>query len=134
MKKFFFAVACSALLGYAFGRWGHPVKIVETKTVQVEVEREDKTKVFKIETVKPDGTKITKTRTRKDVGTATRSRTEAAKTTVYPGRVSVFIIGARSGLQPVYGGGISAPVLGPIRAGGFGLSNGTLGLTLGLDF
>ena len=35
---------------------------------------------------------------------------------------------------PVYGGHVSTQLLGPINVGAFGLTNGTIGMSLGLDF
>jgi hypothetical protein len=132
-KSILLAAVCSALLGYAFGRWGHPVKVTETKVV--EVERQDKSKITQVETVKPDGTRVIRTRTQRDVDTS--RKTKAEKTADYGGRVGIaFLSGVHvhSPAQLLYGGHITAPVLGPIRAGAWGLSNGTLGVSLGLDF
>lgn len=131
-RRFLLVVVCSLVLGYAFGRWGHPVKVTETKVV--EVEKQDKSKIVKVETVKPDGTRVIRTRTQRDVETSRRTETE--KTADYGGKVGVsFLYGLQLPLGPsVFGAGIMVPVLGPIRAGAWGLSNGTLGVSLGLDF
>jgi hypothetical protein len=42
--------------------------------------------------------------------------------------------GLESGIRMAYGASISKEVLGPITVGAFGLTNGVLGLSIGLDF
>lgn len=128
-RRFLLVVVCSLVLGYAFGRWRHPVKVTETKVV--EVEKQDKSKIVKVETVKPDGTRVIRTRTQRDVETSRRSETE--KTAEYARPVSVSVLGAFSGGLLVYGLAGTVSVAGPIHVGAFGLSNGTLGVSLGLD-
>lgn len=145
------------LTAYAFGRWSAPEKIkIETKIVEVDKKvddtksdtNRDKHKTTTVtEIVRPDGTKETTTTTSEDTEThktseghsAEERETESAslkevtratqKTTL-----SVLYGMPFTGGVPVYGGSVTRGILGPICIGGFALTSGVVGVSLGLQF
>jgi hypothetical protein len=134
MKPLIGAAVFSLILGYSFGRYGHPVKVTETKVVQVEVEREDRSQIIKVETVKPDGTKIIKTRTKKNVITETDKRSETTKVVENRAGLNIAALVGVHGGSAVYGASVTRTIIGPITAGAFLLTTGTAGVSVGLQF
>lgn len=134
---------------YAFGRYTAPEKIktievekkVDTSKTDAEKNVHKKTTVTK--TTKPDGTVtevteitdesvISKKKTTTDTVTDSKS-TEITKSSgilTIEGMVSLDV---KQG-SVWYGAHISRNLLGPIRIGAFGLTSGTAGVTVGLDF
>ena len=139
---------------FSLGRYTTPVEIKEvTKTVEVEkkkteVEKETQKDVHRVERIirKPDGTTETtiqtdsSTKSTKNVTSQTdaQAQSETSTSVVRAGArtrvagVAAIDIYGRSG--PAYGVEVSRSILGPISVGGLGLSNGTFGLSLGLEF
>ncbi len=134
MKQRVIVIVCSLLVGYVAGRYGHPVKVTETKVVEVQIEKQDKSQIIKVETVKPDGTRITKTRTKKDVVTDTDKRTEAVKVVENTARFSIAGLAGLHAGQVLYGAALVSKVAGPVELGAFILTNGTAGVSLGVGF
>jgi hypothetical protein len=142
---------------FATGYYAAPYKIkTEIKTVEVEkktdttqADTEAHRKTVKVEKTKPDGSKTVTTTTTTDVDkhvdsmdTDTVSKTtdkskEVTKSN-QPLTVSVLSgVNLTNGLGPatvVYGGAVTKAVLGPITIGVFGLSSGTYGASVGLQF
>lgn len=60
------------------------------------------------------------------------------KTDIIPPKTNTVNLSALVGFQgfftPVYGASISKQLFGPVTIGGFGLTNGTFGVSLGLNF
>jgi hypothetical protein len=114
------------------------IKVV-TLEVEKKVVKTRKTKTTK----KPDGTVVTE-ETVRDAQTdtaITKDKTADTKTatTQIPLRNDwmVSVLGgteAKLPLQPVFGGHVQRRILGPIYVGAWGLSNGSLGLSLGGSF
>jgi hypothetical protein len=138
-----------AVLGFAFGRYSAPVKVVEKEKIKiVEVEKKkvnEKKDVTTVVVTKPDGTTTTTTRdtsvTDSSTDTSTVATSEKSKTTTYkkPNWVVAGLIGADVSnfslkSKPIYGGSVSRKVLGPISVGGWGMSNGTFGASISLEF
>lgn len=151
-------VSVSLLAAFAFGRWSSPEKVkTEIKTVEVEKKTEDtqidsdknrhkETKV--VEITHPDGTKEKTTQTVEDsqstkktdqsVTDNTQKSTEEVKEITYA--TAKVTISALAGLNvsslslPVYGASVTKPILGPITVGLWGLSNSTIGGSIGLTF
>lgn len=146
------------LTAYAFGRYSAPERVkIEKEIVTVEVEKketskqritdEDK-KTTILEVVRPDGTKVTKKVIESDKKTDTKvaqtvdskSEMESKETKIIENsrRVSVSVIAGPNFFdlkQPiVFGGHVSRPFLGPITLGIWGLSSGTGGASVGLQF
>ena len=129
------------LVSFAFGRFSAPTKVVtQIKTVEVEKkvsDTEDHKKVVIVQ--QPDGTKTTtvtddkSTKQKEDTQVAQESTKTVTRDS---GRTS---ISALAGLQitggvPVYGASLTRNVLGPITLGGFGFTNGLVGVSIGLSF
>lgn len=145
--------AVSLLTAFAVGRWACPAKII-AKTVTVDVEKKQtdtekakdtQTHTTVVETRQPDGTeeKTTTTDTNTTVHTDTQvtdnttKSTETDKTVTYS-KQTLTIMGLYgipvTGGTPVYGGSVTKEILGPISIGLWGLSNATLGGSIGLTF
>lgn len=136
------------IAAFASGRFLTPEKVrIETKIVEVEkkVKVKDKKKdTTIIEITRPDGTKEKKTVITEDTKTKTdqERKTDAVQTVErsrQAGRTSVSILAGgtlASGFTApvVFGVHASRAVLGPVSVGVFGLSNGTLGGSLGVSF
>lgn len=138
-------------LGYAFGHYSAPEKVrVETKTVTVEVEKkventDKKENIKTTEVVKPDGTKTTTTtiiadtKIKSQTDTDTNTKVDNKQTTqksssslIVEGMVSANINNVSNNL--VYGAHISNNLIGPVRTGLFGFTDGKVGVSLGIQF
>lgn len=148
--------------GAAVGLYSKPAKIVtktETQTVTqvitktVEVDKTDyhKNKVLVETTItKPDGTVIRKrefvdkseivtndqTNTDSNSNSSTKTSTETSKTYASD-KVSVRALVARNMdhiSEELYGVGVDKKLIGPFTVGAFGLTDKTLGLSLGMNF
>jgi hypothetical protein len=154
--------AVSLVVAYAVGRYTAPVKIkTETKIVEVnkktKKEKEDiskdRHKKTTIEEVTmPDGTRKKTTTITDDTEydkKKTSNETEKSKRTEKETKEVIkessklhlsglFGANVSGGIQqqitPIYGIAVSKDVLGPISIGGFGLTNGVVGISLGLNF
>lgn len=145
-------VAGIAAVAFASGRWLAPTKIkTEIKTVEVEKKTDNsKTKINRdttqVEITKPDGTKEITTKTHETTDTADSSTSQTLKSSDQTKEVakdgSKVTLSILAGapirfsdiVQPIYGGIIMKPILGPITVGIWGLSNSTGGVSLGLSF
>lgn len=152
-------ISAVAMLGaFAAGRWAAPEKIrIETKTVEVErkteqtktdTERDRRRETVVTEVERPDGTKERTTKTVEETQTTKktdRTATDDIKTTQSTSEettrgTSKVTISALAGIPttapgvPVYGLHVSKPILGPITVGFWGLSDTTVGCSLGLTF
>lgn len=151
-------VSISILTAYAFGRYSAPEKIItETKIVEVEKKHEetktdsdrDKHKeTTTVEKTLPDGSKETTTtvvedthsdkKTDKSADSDRNTTTDTKKEVVNSsGRVTISALAGApitSLGTPVYGGSVTKNILGPIVGGVWALTNGTVGVSLGLQF
>lgn len=131
------------VLAFATGRFLTPVKI-ETKVVEVEkkqteTEKDKHKETTTVTTEKPDGTKTTETKTTEDTTnhrTSDTTKTSDSDTTkTYGGsKTGIYALGGLSGGIPTYGLAVTRQLLGPISVGGWALTNGTIGVSLGLEF
>lgn len=135
-----------ALLAFSSGRWLAPTKVV-TVTKEVEKKTTDLDKNTHKETTTKtdthtDGTSTTTTTVVEDTQTDKHTKStdvSSSSTTVERSRSSLTIsaLGAfkiSDGFTPIYGAQVAKSVLGPINAGAFALTNGTIGLSVGLSF
>ena len=142
------------IAAFAIGRYTGPEKvkiITKTVTIATDTKTDDETtqdhkKVTIIEITKPDGTD-TKTTTvvddtdsqDKSVDTSKTTTDESQTTEITKGspKILVSALAARNlsnFATPIYGGMVSKSILGPVTIGAFGLSDKTVGLSLGLMF
>jgi len=137
-------VGVALLAAFAAGRYTVPEKVkIVTQTVEVEKKQENsdlkehtKTTIVK----KPDGSSVTTIETVADDKTnETDSSTIDTQTSKEITRESQVTISALAGVNisspaMVYGASVTKPILGPITIGLWGLSNATIGVSVGLSF
>ncbi len=146
-KSIIFGALGLFLLGLSLGRYS--VQSPTTKTteqtqtdINKQVNRDTHTDTTITVTEDPSGKKQTVTTISQD--TTTRSKVDetindSRSTTITPTKRSTLNISALASADiknfiPVYGLSVTKEVLGPITVGGFGLSNGVIGISVGLDF
>ena len=130
------------LITFAVGRWSNRVS-TETKTLETKVQSSDLNKNTHTETVitkQKDGSEVTTIRQDTSVNLI-KSETDKSKTyTVVKSKDSIFNVSAlmsidiKEKIVPLYGLSVSKEILGPITVGVFGLTNGTLGVSIGMNF
>ena len=153
-KQVIVGLLITLLVGIAIGRFTLPSKIItKVQTVEVEkkqqvVDKKDNSVTTITQTKKPDGSVITVTKIDSNVQTDTKTQqsdhkdTKSDKEVTYDTRsLTISAIAAIRPFQgnglasaPIYGGSVTYRILGPITVGGIGLSDGTIGGTLGFSF
>jgi hypothetical protein len=151
-KQTLIACAVTLIVGVSAGRFTLPAKVVtkiEVKTVLQTVETEKKADTSHIvttvtETRAPDGTvtKSTKTEDNVDIVTGTKlsqsdsSDQKSVKEVTY--QTSRWTLQALTTIdfsaKRAYGGEVSYRILGPFSVSALGLSNGSVGVGLGITF
>jgi len=141
--------ALAVLVAFATGRWSAPdhIKIqtveVDKKTDNKKVEDDTHKTTTITETQKPDGTettitvitddsidKITDKSTEDDEKTTTKEIDKSSPTTLSVlGGIKPF-----SSSSPIYGAQVYRPVIGPLGIGVWGLTNVTVGASIGISF
>ena len=145
------------LVSVAVGRFTAPVKTkIEIKTVEVikevkvetkDTKKKDDKTYTKTETIKPDGTKTSVTTivdkdttdTRIDTktnATTTVSQDSTKETTSRGGRLNLSLLGGMTSITnstPIWGAHVSKEVLGPMTLGIFGFTNGSGGVSIGIN-
>lgn len=139
-------ITVGLIAAFAFGRYSAQQTPAKTEVVTTDVKEnqnvDDKKKTTTTETKKPDGTVTTVTTVDEDTTTKTNETEDSiTKTQVTPPKASklnVSVLGAndfsRGLLAPAYGLSVSKEVLGPVTVGVFGMMNGVVGISVGLDF
>lgn len=136
-------IVVALVLSYALGRYNAPIKtITETKVVEVEKKKVDEHKDTTTTVIKhPDGTTETVTHSTDDKHTddQTSISKDITKEVINSsGKLAISLLGGANVTNwasgPVYGLAVSKSVLGPITGGLWGLSNGTGGVSVGLNF
>jgi len=133
------------LTAFAFGRYSvhNPdVKTVETvdTTSNTKVDK-DTHKVTTI-TKDPDGKEITTitedTTSKIDKNTNSNTKIDQTITAAKQPKINISVLGAndfsRGLLVPTYGLSFNKEFIGPVTIGAFGLMNGVIGVSIGLDF
>jgi len=135
LKNTIIACAISAALAAAFTRFYFPA--VKTETVNVDHDVVHNNIVTVTHTIKEASGVVDTTVTTTDNSTQVKTDTNTAIVTKSPTlNISGLVANdfSRGILQPVYGASVSKQVMGPVTAGVFGLSNGIIGLSIGLNF
>lgn len=135
------------VVAFASGRYSVQKPTIKTEIQQTEAvkQTEDKnthTKTTKTEVKKPDGTDITTTVTdqvQDDDMTTHSTATTKIQQTVTPPKTGTLNISALAGfdirkMTPAYGASVTKQILGPVSVGAFGLTNGVVGVSIGLSF
>ncbi len=149
-------IIAALTVSFAAGRYSVPThtvteaekleveKIIETRNAEIEKERHKKTTITEI--TRPDGTKEkttviesdTKTEKKDNSSTTTdTTKLELDKKEVVKdsGRVTLSVLAGapvHGPLAPIFGVSMTAPVLGPITVGVWGLTTSEVGVSLGL--
>lgn len=139
----------AVLVVFAAGRYSNRLSPV-TSNKQIDTVKSDKnqdvetnTKTTITTTKKPDGTTTTVKQIDQIVSNKTKTDqtdNKVSQDSSVPQKASVLNVSAlvspgfESGLKMAYGVSVTKEVLGPITVGGFGLTNGVIGLSVGLDF
>jgi FtsZ-interacting cell division protein ZipA len=134
---------------FATGRWSASQKTTKTteQVTQTDVKADVKdthTKTTITETKQPTGVDTTVTvidQVQDDKSTENDNTKTQIQQTVTPtskSKLNISVLGAedfsKGFTEPTYGLSISKEVLGPLTVGAFGLMNGTVGISVGLDF
>jgi hypothetical protein len=145
-KTQFVILLLVASAGFAFGSWSVKSTTDVKTTTQQSNATQDKnshTRITVTDVRTKDGTE-TKTvvadRVSNDVSIDTTSM-QTQQTHVTTGKtstVNISLLGAEDFAQgfikPTYGLSVSKEILGPVTVGAFGFMNGTVGVSIGLDF
>lgn len=147
--KIIIAIVALAV-AFASGRYSVNAPTVKTtediaKTDKSEENKNIKTHKVITETKNKDGSDTTVTTIDQTVGdnkTDASTSQEHLKQTVTPPKLNTLNISALGGFDlskgglptPTYGLSVSKEVLGPVTVGGFGLLNGVVGVSIGLNF
>lgn len=125
------------LVAFAFGRYSAP-KVPDSHTVTDTTKEVNKdTHKTTVVTKTPDGKEVTTIV--EDTTTKSDSDTKKDQTITAP-KTSLINISALAGLDtgrgfvPTYGISASKELIGPVTVGAFGLTNGTIGLSIGVNF
>lgn len=145
-KREIILVLIGLIITFAAGRYLAESPDVSLSELQVSHEKihEDKdthTQTKIVTQIQPSGVK-TITTTIDQVTTDAKqtqddTKTQVKETVSSKSRLNVSgIVGLQLGsdMKPVYGVSVSKQFLGPVTVGGVGLTNGVLGVTIGLDF
>lgn len=136
--KYFVVMVIVVVVSYSFGRYMAPEKVrteIQTVTVEVEKKVNKKQKVYIRENT--DGSKETVivTDTTTDERSKGAQRTDSKEVVSSKDKLNVSILaGSSLSLQPIVGASAHKNFIGPITLGVWGLSNGTGGLSVGLNF
>lgn len=136
-------IAVVAVLAFAFGRYS--VKLPpDTKTAEQKITDDKKTTdtdTHRITVIEKDcKTGIEKTiitedsttrekETQKTVDRLFQEVTQQKRRTT-----NISAMGGMAEFKPVYGASANMEIFGPVTAGVFGVSNGTIGISLGVNF
>ncbi len=124
-----------ATVAYAAGLHNTPKSIESSK--EEEVKRETNTHEV-VETVQLTSGEIHTTKTTDRSSTTDKTKKEDKRVVSQASKINISALVAknlRNNDEPIlYGVSVSKEVAGPITAGIFGLSNGTVGLSLGINF
>ena len=144
-KNLFILIVVIAIGGFIAGRSTAPVKIHEVTTEVVkqheQQDSDSKKHITIIETTQPDGSKRKVTEVNQETKTDTTVQTDTnikreSTTTFSAG--SIHIQGLIGGYipfsAPIYGLSVSKQFIGPLSIGIWGLSDKTVGVSVGITF
>ena len=113
-----------------------PDQVVTTQEIKKEEDKKEdkKEKTITVIDKKPDGETVTTQVTQEEDQTEDKTKEDTkTQTTVINKSTNISLMYAPS-FKPVYGVSITHEVLGPFTVGAFVLTNGTLGVTVGVSF
>lgn len=112
------------------------VHSVDISTTRVDTISQDHTKTTIVETKKPDGSSTTTTTIDEKSKTKTDAISQVPVATKQKTNISVLVANdfKQPGIIPLYGISVNRELIGPVTVGAFGLTNGTIGLSIGVNF
>ncbi len=130
---------------FAAGRYSVAKPEVVTKNVtQASVKTDENKDIHKVVVTKtvtqPSGVKETDTTVTTDTtvhDTQDTQETSKTMTDIIPaktGTLNISALGAYSNGSLTYGASVTKQIIGPLTAGVFGLTNGTIGVSIGMSF
>ncbi len=140
------------VVGYGFGRYAQPAKVVtetkvvevEKKTTETEAERNRHKTTVTHEVTKPDGSQEKTTTTEESTETVkkgsstsdTATETAFRSETTYKDSINLSLLAGAGSLSGpiVYGGAATKRIIGPITGGAWALTSGVVGVSIGLSF
>src|ERR1700688_2895301 len=130
------------LTAFASGRFSAtspPSKTTETVKTDTKINDDKDTKTTTVTEKQPNGAEKTTIVTETiDKVTENQDQTKNIQTVVSkPSTLNISVLGANDfsrGILPTYGLSVSNQLIGPVRIGAFGLMNGVIGVSIGLDF
>lgn len=128
-------VVLTLVLAFAGGRYS--VQQPNTSaTTDTKIDKDTHTKKTVVIIKEPDGKETTTTVVERDTKTKTDTNTSNTTTQVKRNTLSVAALAGIevNDKQMVYGASVSKEVLGPVTVGAWGLTNGTVGVSLGINF
>lgn len=144
--KNYIIIAILMLSAFAVGRYITPKNTTDTThAIETIKEQEDIHKnqdITKTETVTPDGKKVIVTRIQTITDTITKikevEKKDESKSTKQIGNILIVdLLSSLDTTKPfslVYGAAVSNNLIGPVRIGAFGFTDGRVGVSLGLQF
>lgn len=125
--------ALTGTIGYVAGAHSQPAS-VQAETHQEE-QRDTHVETTKVVTKDPKTGTVTTTVV-KDATTKTETKSDVSIKETKKNVINISALGGYDiySRRPIYGVSVSKEVLGPVTAGGFILNNGTIGVSVGLDF
>jgi len=134
-------ISCIALLvAFTTGRYSVNTPTVKTEEEQtVEAQKDVETKKVTTITKDPKGNDVTVITEDTTIKANTDTKTQIEQTVTPPKKNTLNIsalagLGLSNSFQPVYGLSITKSVIGPVTAGIYGMNNGVLGISIGLNF
>lgn len=131
-SRFYWAIGI-ALLGLGFELGVHSVDISTTKVDTVAV---DHTKTVIVTVKAKDGSSTTTETIDQKSKTKTDAISQVPVTTKQKTNISVLVGNdfSNSVIKPMYGVSVTRELLGPVTVGAYGLTNGVIGISLGINF
>lgn len=138
--------AVIVLVAFASGRYSVPTKpdVHTIENQQVDVDKQTNMNDHKVTTTTQDCTTGKKVTTiTEDISSQTKKdtdiKTELDQTVTQPKRSLINIsalasLDTTNGFKPAYGISANKELLGPLTVGAFGLTNGVLGVSVGVNF
>lgn len=143
MKYKVIAVGAGLLVAFAVGRYTAPSpNIKEKESIKTDtnkdIAKDTKKKTVIVQT--PDGKKVTTIDEETKTDTKQKTDTQASIDVSVTTKKAIVSVQGLAGYDftrspvPVYGAAVSKEFIGPVTLGAFGLTNGTIGVSIGVNF
>ena len=133
------SVAC-LIIGGAAGYYMKPAKVVTVQVTQknTDIVKRDNTVTTITQTKRPDGTAVTVTtitdKNTTDANSSTHTADKTTETRTEGATTVSALVGVDFGRGLAYGASVQHQILGPLNIGAFGLTNGVMGVSIGIRF